>query len=384
MLNHLPSLQKIDLSNNLLKSLDIPSFVPAKDLKFVNLEANYLSCDKPTQYLMDWFRKYSITYEGPFCAIQRKDMFQRMEMSLDKISVKDIEENDLLRNTSLAKINATQVEKELVMSLFNKTYFKRCLIMDHEFVCHLLENCKDSLNCEKYMDEQQRHTKLNYYFVIAIFVIGVFIGCVMALCCCQACMYCSMDKQRTRRRRVYEQDSYQNVQLRPTDEGQRGRGRYTNGAGERETQSTTVDSHALVESNGFHDFVNELFSRRRSRRQMISAIGQQGTNLVRQLSRSSMNLLRRTQSRAANASARAAGPVLQQPQSPGSDIYEQIDYPPMRERSRSFTYSPEMINSNNTDYLIGDLMRQQHRRSESPPPNYDLCVMLPKDGYVSE
>lgn len=386
MLKSLPSLQKVDLSSNLLVSLDLPSFVPLVDLKFVDLENNFLRCDKPTQYLMEWFRKHAIEYEGPFCAVQRQDMFQRMELSLDKLNEKDIEENEMLRNTSLAKINASHVEKELVMSLFNKTYFKRCLLMDHEFVCHLLENCKESLNCEKYMDEQQRHTQLNFYFILVVFIIGVFIGCVLALCCCQAIVYCRMDKQRARRRRVYEQESYNNVQLRNMDsQGQRGRqGQGYSSGRERDTQSTTVDSgdRALVESNGFHDFVNDLFSRRRSRRQMMSAIGQQGTNLVRALSRSSMNLLRRSQSRAANANARAAGPQLQTPTTP---IYEPVEYPPPRERSRSFTYSSEQINhSGNNNYLIEDLLRQQ-RRSESPPPSYqDLCVSIPKDGYVSE
>lgn len=393
MFSNIPNLQTLDVSGNLLSTLDLPTFVPLIDLKYVNLEKNFLKCDKSTQYLMDWLRKHSIKYEGHFCAVQRKDMFQRMEMSLDKINTSDIQENDMLKNTSLAKMNATAVEKEFVMSLFNKTYFKRCLMMDHEFVCHLLENCKESLNCEKYMEEQQRHTKINFYFIIAIFVIGMFIGAVLALCCCQACIYCRTDKQRRRHGRIYETvDPYRGVQMRSMNDTQRQRynQEYSSSApppppGDRERYTES----ALVESNGFHDFVNELFSRRRSRRQMISAIGQQGTNLVRQLSRSSMNLLRRSQSRAANASARnAANQPPQTPQTPITPpVYESLDYstappPEIRERSRSFTYSPDMINSNN-DYLIQDLLSQQ-RRSESPPPNYDLCVRLPKSGYISE
>lgn len=283
------------------------------------------------------------------------------------------------------------------MSLFNKTYFKRCLIMDHEFVCHLLENCKNSLNCEKYLDEQQKHTQLNFYFVLIIFIIGVFIGCILALCCCQACLYCRMDKQRARRRRTREfaGESYSGVQMRPTNHSR------TSGVRNRDTREESAeevedpDRTAVVESNGFHEFVNELFSRRRSRRQMISAFGQQGTNLVRQLSRSSMNLLRRSQSRANNANARAAaGSQPREPSQPGSSpVYETLMYSgaplaqaqPRRVRSNSFTYSAEMVNNSNAnDYLIEDLIRQQHRRSESPPPNYELCVTVPKSGHVSD
>lgn len=379
MLQHLPSLERVDLSSNLLVSLDLTSFVPLTYLKSVNLEHNFLKCNKPTQYLMDWLRKHEIAYEGPFCAVQRQDMFQRLEMhtSLDKITDKDIEENDLLRNNSLATLNATRVEQELIMTLFNKTYFKRCLLMDHEFVCHLLENCKNSLSCDKYLEEQQRHTRVNYYFVLAIFVIGVFLGCVLALCCCQAVIYCRVDKQRAQHRRRQQQQQsrlYEDtagVQMRDV-----GRMRT---AVDRDTQST-----AVVESNGFHDFVNELFSRRRSRRQMISAIGQQGTNLVRQLSRSSMNLLRRSQYRAANASARSQQPTSVTPDTPPTPhVYEPVGYGMPRERSRSFTYTPEMVNSNN-DYLIQDLMRQQQRQSVDSPPPYDMCVGLPKDGSVSD
>lgn len=333
------------------------------------------------------------------------DKFQRMEMTdLDLINQSDIAENDVLRNTSLARINATQVEKELVMSLFNKTYFKRCLIMDHEFVCHLLENCKNSLNCEKYLNEQQKHTQLNFYFVIVIFIIGVFIGCILALCCCQACLYCRMDKQRARQRRTrqFAGASYTGVQMRPLDRsrsaGDRNRDTQQQQNAE-EVGETDTDRTAVVESNGFHEFVNELFSRRRSRRQMISAFSQQGTNLVRQLSRSSMNLLRRSQYRTNNANARAAGGSQQREQSqpaPSSPVYEVLMYSgtpldqtqPRRVRSNSFTYSAEMVNnSNGNDYLIENLMRQQqqNRRSESPPPNYELCVTVPKkSGHVSD
>lgn len=165
---------------------------------------------------------------------------------------------------------------------------------------------------------------------------------------------------------------------------------------EEDESSTDHDGRdsrgAVVEANGFHDFVNELFSRRRSRRAMISAIGQQGTNLVRQLSRSSMNLLRRSQYRAANATARNAGSPGGGPQTPSSPIYEPVDYPPPPQllpsaraiRSRSFTYSPEMINGNNrNDYLIEELLLRQ-QRTDSPPPTYDLCVGLPKSGNASD
>lgn len=390
LMSKLPSLQRVDLSQNLITTLDIPSFVPLSELQFVNLEGNFLRCDKPTQYLMDWFRKHDIKYEGPFCAIQRQDMFQRIEMSLDKLNETDIRENELLRNASLAKINVTHIETELAMSLFNKTYFKRCLLMDHEFVCHLLENCKESMNCEKYLEQQQKQNQMGLFFHLVIFIIGIFIGCVLALCCCQLEAFCRIDKERARRERARRQgrDSYHNVQLRPMSERQRGRGgghTLATGAA-RDERETMLDDRssagALVESNGFHDFVNELFSRRRSRRQMISAIGQQGTNLVRQLSRSSLNLLRRSQSRAANASARAAGLTPSTPTAPPN--YEPVDFtqiPSMRERSQSFTYSPEMINSNNHN-LIEDILREQNR-SESPPPTYDLCVRLPKDGHES-
>lgn len=167
-------------------------------------------------------------------------------------------------------------------------------------------------------------------------------------------------------------------------------------------RSLAVQSMPMEESSGFHEFVNELFSRRRSRRQMISAIGQQGTNLVRQLSRSSLNLLRRQQNRAANASARNANapytptsPVT--PSSPSSNLYEPLVYEPADAprtfsggggggcavigRSRSFTYSPEAINSNNDD-VLEEILRQ-HRRSESPPPTYDLCVTLPKESRIT-
>lgn len=228
MLKHLPSLERVDLSGNLITTLDLASFIPLSYLRFASLDENFLRCDdKATQYLLDWLRKHSIEYVGPFCAIQRTpEMYQRMEMSLDQLNAKDVEENERLRNSSLATLNTTQVEQEQIMSLFNKTYFKRCLIMDHEFVCHLLENCKNSLNCDRYLDEQQRHTKINFYFVVAVFVIGMFIGCVLALCCCQAVVYCRVDKQRRavdrprRRGRRQQQRIYEpGVPLRLMNEG---------------------------------------------------------------------------------------------------------------------------------------------------------------------
>lgn len=67
MFNHLPSLETVDLTSNLLVSLDIPTFIPMTELRFVDLENNFIKCDKPTQYLMDWFRQHNIKYDGPFC-----------------------------------------------------------------------------------------------------------------------------------------------------------------------------------------------------------------------------------------------------------------------------------------------------------------------------
>lgn len=67
MLRNLPNLETVDLSHNLLGSLEIPSFVSLLELKMVNLDANFLKCDKPTQYLMDWFRKQAVRYSGPDC-----------------------------------------------------------------------------------------------------------------------------------------------------------------------------------------------------------------------------------------------------------------------------------------------------------------------------
>ena len=275
------------------------------------------------------------------------------------------------------------------MGLFNKTYFKRCLLMDHEFVCHLLENCKDSFNCEKYVQEHQRNNHMSFYLFLFVLTFGIFIGAICMLCCIMALDCCRTGKKR-RRRNINSWEytgggASEGVQMRPINQSQRRGYSRSTAPTDRSTQSTRVDSGAVVESTGFHDFVNELFARRRSRRQMISAIGQQGTNLVRQLSRSSLNLLRRSQSRAANASARAAG-MPNRPDTPTSPTYEALDPPTPQgviPRSRSFTYSSEMVNSNN-DYLIEGLLSQQQRRSESPPPNYELCVAMPKSGYVSE
>lgn len=177
MLKDLPSLVKVDLSSNYLVSLELPSFVPLTELKFVDLQNNHLKCDKPTQYLMEWFRKHEIKYEGPFCAVQRQEMLQRMQ-SLDKFTQKDIDESDSLKNTSLAKINASEVEEELVMGLFNKTYFKRCLLMDHEIVCHLLETCKES--CNRMAGEDQKNFNLIHMllFCFVCVVLGVVIGAI--------------------------------------------------------------------------------------------------------------------------------------------------------------------------------------------------------------
>lgn len=64
MLRFLHSLETVDLSNNFLVSLAIPSFVPLHELQFVNLEKNNFRCDKPTQFLFNWLRENAIEYKA--------------------------------------------------------------------------------------------------------------------------------------------------------------------------------------------------------------------------------------------------------------------------------------------------------------------------------
>uniref|UniRef100_A0A1B0DDG2 Uncharacterized protein n=1 Tax=Phlebotomus papatasi TaxID=29031 RepID=A0A1B0DDG2_PHLPP len=66
--NDLPKLRTLDLSGNLLFSVNPPSFFTLNHLKFVNLQHNvYLKCDSTLQNLIEWFTKRDIDYESFKC-----------------------------------------------------------------------------------------------------------------------------------------------------------------------------------------------------------------------------------------------------------------------------------------------------------------------------
>lgn len=295
-------------------------------------------------------------------------MFERMEMrAIDTINDMDIEEDKETTQSSgstTVAVNSAAVENEIQISMFDKTYFKRCLLMDHEFVCHLLENCKESLNCDKYVNERNKYINMQFYFILTIFTIGMVVGGVIALCCCQAMVYCATDKRVQQRERIHRQNAT--------------RSRTTFNDPNRSSeavllprQESTVDSYdqSLVETNPFQDFVQDLFSRRRPRRQYLSSLGQSGTNLVRHLSRNSLNMLRRSQYRA-NLNNNPHSPT-----SPVSTTSTSDDNRPVTARSFSFVVydRPEdetTINHNN-EFILGELRRQ---RPCTPPPQYEQCV----------
>ncbi|XP_055681599.1 uncharacterized protein LOC129789018 [Lutzomyia longipalpis] len=375
LFNELPKLKRLELGGNLLFSVNPQSFFTLTGLQYVNLQHNsYLKCDSTLQNLIEWFTAKDIEYETFKCVFPKKNsMFERMEMlpslPVDEASKEDSGELSDLTDES----ESTESDYDLLLHHHNRaskldemykmhnqrTSFRDCLEMNEEFVCHLLMNCKEEQPTKDKgaQEEENRTTKYLRHASLILFGLGIFLGTIVGGVCSLFCakVYKDCDENLTVRRELrsiirdarddfssYHEASRLNHPEEPQQREEALRQPRRPRRCTRPAPQPPVNHHReLVESNNaFHDFVTDLFSRRR-RGHYLETIHHRGTNLIRQMSRSTLNLFQRSTSQRASA-----------PASPSS--LEDIQLVDTNYRATSSSGG----------------------RSETPPPPYKECLVV--------
>ncbi|GAB0087260.1 hypothetical protein DMENIID0001_015530 [Sergentomyia squamirostris] len=340
--NELPNIQKLDLSGNLLFSVNPPSFFTLGKLKFVNLQHNfYLKCDSTLQNLIEWFTKKDIDYESFKCVFPKKNsMFERMEMlpSLNAIpETSDVtsEENDSRELEFREEREEEKVDTDYDLLLHHhnraskldemykvhhqRTTFKDCLDMNEEFVCHLLMNCREQPQEKDGVQEPSKTPQYLRRASLILFALGIFLGAIVGGVCSIFCVkiYRDCGDNLTVRRELrsiirdarddfssYHEAAQLNQPdpLDPIHQEQPQRQPRRPRRCTRPASAPARNHHReLVESNNaFHDLVSDLFSRRR-RGRYLETLQHRGSTLIRQMSRSTLNLFQRSTSQRATA-----------------------------------------------------------------------------------
>ncbi|XP_055710992.1 uncharacterized protein LOC129806427 [Phlebotomus papatasi] len=368
--NDLPKLRTLDLSGNLLFSVNPPSFFTLNHLKFVNLQHNvYLKCDSTLQNLIEWFTKRDIDYESFKCVFPKKNsMFERMEM-LPSLAVPEISSEESSGELSDLMEGDNEEDYDLLLHHHNraskldemykihhlKTSFTDCLEMHEEFVCHLLTTCKEQSQ-QNAIPTPPEPKKINSYLrhaSLILFALGIFLGAIVGGVCSifWVKIYKNCNQNLTLRRELrsiirdaredfssYHEASRLNYpEDPPREEAQRQPRRPRRCTRPAPQPPQLSQNRELIESNNaFHDFVTDLFSRGR-RGRYLENLQHRGSTLIRQMSRSTLNLFQRSTSQRATA-----------PESPTSlaDI--------------------QLVDTNYRACSSGE-------RSETPPPPYKEC-----------
>ncbi|XP_059618401.1 uncharacterized protein LOC132262924 [Phlebotomus argentipes] len=368
--NDLPKLKVLDLSGNLLFAVSPPSFFTLTDLKFVNLQHNfYLKCDSTLQNLIEWFTKRDIDYESFKCVFPKKNsMFERMEM-LPSLNPSQGESNESADEESRELDNLKESENtedyDLLLHHHNRaakldemykihhqrTSFSDCLEMDREFVCHLLMNCREQPEIKAVPEP----SKTSYYLrnaSLILFALGIFLGAIVGGVCTVFCAKtykdCNQNLMVRQELRSIIRDAREDFssyheasrlnfpEEAPREQPQRQPRRPRRCTRSAPDPAQNTNRELIESNNAFHDFVSDLFSRRR-RGQYLQTLQHRGSTLIRQMSRSTLNLFQRSNSQRATA-----------PESPTS---------------------LEGIQLMDTDYRAST----SNARSETPPPPYKDC-----------
>uniref|UniRef100_A0A1L8D9Y6 Uncharacterized protein n=2 Tax=Nyssomyia neivai TaxID=330878 RepID=A0A1L8D9Y6_9DIPT len=334
LFNELPKLQRINLAGNLLFSVNPQSFFTLTGLQYVNLQHNsYLKCDSTLQNLIEWFTAKDIEYETFKCVFPKKNsMFERMEM-LPSLPVPDLSKEDSSAEFSdLNESESTETDYDLLLHHHNRatkldemykmhnqrTSFRDCLEMDEEFVCHLLMNCKEEPKDKVEKEDTSQTNKYLRHASLILFGLGIFLGTIVGGVCSLFCakVYKDCDENLNVRRELrsiirdarddfssYHEASRLNhpEEEHPREEALRQPRRPRRCT--RPAPQPPVSRELVESNNAFHDFVSDLFSRRRRGHHYLETIQHRGTNLIRQMSRSTLNLFQRSTSQRASAPA---------------------------------------------------------------------------------